>query len=89
MLNPVYSRQFTRDLKRMEKRGKPKEKLKVVIQKLVNEERLHPKYKEHKLIGGYRGRRECHIEPDWLLIYKITENEIIFERSGTHSDLFE
>ena len=73
----------------MGKRGKSTEKVKKVIKKLVNEKRLDANYKDHKLIGNYTGRRECHIEPDWLLIYKITGSEIIFERTGTHSDLFE
>ena len=89
MLIPVYSKQFSKDIKRIQKRGKPQNKLKVVIQKLVNGERLDPIYKDHKLIGNYKGRKECHLEPNWLLIYKIKEDEIIFERTGTHSDLFE
>lgn len=89
MLKLVYTKQFAKDVKRMQKRGKPQDKLKVVIQQLVNEERLNPTYKDYKLIGNYKGRREYHIEPDWLLIYKITDDEIIFERTGTHSDLFE
>ena len=55
----------------------------------VNEERLNARYKDHKLIGNFIGRRECHIEPDWLLIYKTNDDEIIFERTGTHSDLFD
>ena len=86
---PSYTKQFAKDLKRMEKRGKSPEKIKKVIRKLVNEERLDANCKDHKLIGNYKGRRECHIGPDWLLIYKITGSEIIFERTGTHSDLFE
>jgi len=86
---PSYAKQFAKDLKRMEKRGKSPEKIKKVIKKLVNEERLDANCKDHKLIGNYKGRRECHIEPDWLLIYKTTGSEIIFERTGTHSDLFE
>ena len=86
---PSYTKQFAKDLKRMEKRGKSPEKIKKVIKKLVNEERLDANCKDHKLIGNYKGRRECHIEPDWLLIYKTTGSEIIFERTGTHSDLFE
>ena len=86
---PSYTKQFAKDLKRMEKRGKSPEKIKKVIKKLVNEERLDANCKDHKLIGNYKGRRECHIEPDWLLIYKTTGSEIIFERMGTHSDLFE
>ena len=89
MLIPSYTKQFAKDLKRMQKQGKPIEKIKKIITKLLNEEPLAPSYKEHKLIGNFKGRRECHIEPDWLLIYKIIENEIIFERTGTHSDLFE
>jgi mRNA interferase YafQ len=73
----------------MEKRGKSPEKIKNIIKKLVDEERLDVNYKDHKLIGNYKGRRECHVEQDWLLIYKIIDSEIIFERTGTHSDLFE
>ncbi|MEM6501606.1 MAG: type II toxin-antitoxin system YafQ family toxin [Cyanobacteria bacterium P01_C01_bin.89] len=88
MLKASYSRQFERDLKRMRKQGKRGNKIKTVIGKLVNEEVLEPKYKDHKLIGNYKGRRECHIEPDWLLIYKLDDEEIVFERTGTHADLF-
>ncbi len=88
---PSYTKRFEKDVKTMNKRGKNLTKLKNIIQKLVNEETLEAKYKEHKLIGNYGGRRECHIEPDWLLIYKIIPEEyvIIFERTGTHADLFD
>ncbi|GJL63079.1 MAG: hypothetical protein NPIRA04_17330 [Nitrospirales bacterium] len=89
MLKPSYSKQFERDLKRMLKQGKKREKLKVVMRKLVNEDRLDPRHRNHKLVGKYKDRCECHIEPDWLLIYKATGQEIVFERTGTHSDLFE
>ena len=88
MLKTSFTKQFDRDLKRMLKRGKEKDKIKLVISNLINEEKLDPKYKDHKLIGNYEGRRECHIEPDWLLIYKLEKELIIFERTGTHSDLF-
>jgi len=88
MLKPSYTKQFDRDLKRVLKRGKDKEKIKHIIFRLINEERLEPKYRDHKLVGNYEGRRECHIESDWLLIYKLEKEEIIFERTGTHSDLF-
>ncbi len=88
MLKPSFARQFERDLKRMLKRGKEKEKLKFILSSLINEEKLDAKYNDHKLIGNYKGRRECHIESDWLLIYKIEKEEIVFERTGTHSDLF-
>ncbi len=88
MLKPSFTKQFDRDLKRMLKRGKEKDKIKLIVAKLINEERLEPKNKDHKLVGNYEGRRECHIEPDWLLIYKLEKEMIIFERTGTHSDLF-
>ena len=89
MRAPLYTKQFEKDLKKMEKRGRPLEKIKGIIKKLVNEERLDARNMNHKLIGNYKGRRECHIEGDWLLIYKLTDSEITFERTGTHSDLFE
>ncbi|MCA9735503.1 type II toxin-antitoxin system YafQ family toxin [candidate division KSB1 bacterium] len=88
MLKPSFTKQFERDLKKSLKRGKKKDILKAIITKLINEEQLESKYRDHKLTGSYMGRRECHIEPDWLLIYKITGNQIVFERTGTHSDLF-
>ena len=89
MLIPSYTKQFAKDLKKMLKRGKSDKKIKKVIRKLINEERLEASYKNHRLLGNYQNRRECHIEPNWLLIYKTIEDEIIFERTGTHSDLFE
>lgn len=88
MRRPSYTKQFDRDLKRMLKRGKDSARIKLVITKLINEELLPPKHKDHKLAGKFVGRRECHIEPDWLLIYKIAGDEIYFERTGTHADLF-
>jgi mRNA interferase YafQ len=86
----VYTKQFEKDIKKMVKRGKNMDKLKVVINKLANGEVLELRYRDHPLIGNYQGRRECHIESDWLLIYKLllSEDTIIFERTGTHSDLF-
>jgi len=88
MRTPNYSRHFKRDLKRAQKRGKDITKLKAIIAKLSAREILAPRFKDHMLIGNYKGRRECHIEPDWLLIYKLFDDEILFERTGTHSDLF-
>jgi len=88
MLHPIYTKQFERDLKRMLKRGKDKEKIKTVIGLLVQEEQLPQSCRNHKLVGNYQGRRDCHIEPGWLLIYKPLEQGIIFERTGSHSDLF-
>jgi mRNA interferase YafQ len=89
MLTPVYTRQFERDINRIKKRGKNLEKIKIIIRTLLQGQPLDPIHKDHKLIGNYLGRRECHIESDWLLIYKIEEDRIIFERTGSHSDLFE
>ena len=84
----VYTNSFKKDLKRVKKRGKNLNKLKDIIAKIVNEEPLPTKNKEHKLIGNYKDRWECHIESDWLLVYKVTSKEAIFVGTGTHSDLF-
>ena len=89
MPTPVFTRQFDKDLKRMQKRGKKLEKIKIIIRSLIEEESLDPIHRNHKLIGNWQGRRECHIESDWLLIYKKEEDRIVFERTGTHSDLFQ
>ena len=89
MRSPNYTTQFERDLRLLQHRGKDIEKLKRVLAALINEEPLAERYCDHPLKGNYRNRRECHLEPDWLLIYKLYNNEIIFERTGTHSDLFE
>lgn len=87
-LKPFFTKRFQKDLKLSEKRGKDTGKIKAVILLLINEQKLTEKYKDHSLIGNYSGHRECHIEPDWLLIYKINKGDITFERTGTHSDLF-
>ena len=89
MLTPVYTRQFDRDVKQMQRRGRNLEKMKIIIRALIREESLDPIHRDHKLIGNWQGRRECHIESDWLLIYKEAEGRVIFERTGTHSDLFQ
>ncbi|HBW47633.1 TPA: type II toxin-antitoxin system mRNA interferase toxin, RelE/StbE family [bacterium] len=73
----------------MSRRGKDLAKLEEVIINLISGKVLDRRYKEHTLKGNYKGRRECHIESDWLLIYKLIDDFIIFERTGTHSDLFE
>jgi mRNA interferase YafQ len=88
MYKPAYTTQFSRDIKRVRKRGKDLEKLKLIIRSLLAGEKLDLIYREHKLVGDYVGRRECHIESNWLLIYKIQGNMVIFERTGNHSDLF-
>jgi len=65
------------------------EKLKIIIRSLLGEESLDAIHRDHKLIGNWKGRRECHIESDWLLIYMIESDRVVFERTGTHSDLFQ
>ena len=72
----------------MKQRGKDLDKLKKVLQVLVRGEKLAPKYRDHVLVGQYKGTRECHIEPDWLLIYEMAESEVVLIRTGSHSDLF-
>lgn len=91
VLQPSYVRQFRKDLKKIEKSGnKDTEKLKTVISLLIAKEQLPAHYKNHSLSGNFKERYECHIEPDWLLIYKFNRKtgEIIFERTGSHSELF-
>ena len=90
MLKVVLSNQFKRDLKLSQKRGYNLDLLNEIVDKLANQESLEEKYKDHALTGKYRGFRECHIEPDWLLVYRINEDEIFLylSRIGTHSDLF-
>ncbi len=88
MLKPLYTKQFERDLKVAVKRGKDISKIKNLISMLVNEASLPLKFRNHKLKGNFKFRWECHIEPDWLLIYKLQDGIIIFERTGSHSDLF-
>lgn len=82
---------FQRDLKRIQKRGYDLDLLKSVIRLLAAGEPLPAKYKDHALTGDYTGTRECHITPDWLLIYEIDHGELILylTRTGTHSDLFD
>ena len=89
MLNPSYTNQFQKDIKLMLRRGKSVEKFKEVANRLISQSVLDVRFRNHKLTGNYKDRWECHLEPDWLLVYKLSGDEIIFERTGTHSDLFE
>ncbi len=79
MLTPIFENTFKKDIKRLQRRGKNMDKLKVVIDKSLNNQKLENKYKDHALIGNWKGYRDCHIEPDWLLIYKITEFILVFK----------
>ncbi len=88
MLNVVYSTQFKKDYKRCQKRGLNICLLQDVIATLAIPQSLPDKNKDHSLSGNYKGRRECHIESDWLLIYEYFNNEVYLDRTGTHLDLF-
>ena len=88
MYTPVYARQFERDLKLAVRRGKNIDKFKIIARTLLDGLPLDSMHRDHRLVGNYTGRRDCHIESDWLLIYKIESQQVIFERMGTHSDLF-
>jgi mRNA interferase YafQ len=76
-----YTNQFKKDVKLASKRGYNMTNLYTVMKALENEEILAPKYKEHQLLGNYNGFLECHIEPDWLLIYKIDGQSLYFART--------
>jgi mRNA interferase YafQ len=91
MLTVRTTGQFKKDFKQAQKRGLDLEKLRAVMTMLVNEQPLPARIKDHVLSGNFKGRRECHIGPDWMLVYKVDTKaeEITFERTGTHSDLFE
>ncbi|MGO8680455.1 MAG: type II toxin-antitoxin system YafQ family toxin [Limisphaerales bacterium] len=82
--------QFKKDVKLAGRRGRDLAKLKAAIDLLIDGEVLPPQCKDHPLRGNFAGSRDCHIEPDWVLIYTLTENNshVRFERTGTHSDLF-
>jgi mRNA interferase YafQ len=88
MYTPVYTKQFEKDIRRAKRRGKNLEKFKIIARTLLAGQALDNIHRNHRLVGSYLGRRECHIESDWLLIYKMEEKRIIFERMGTHSDLY-
>jgi mRNA interferase YafQ len=89
MRNPIVGSQFKWDVKRMEKRGKEMTKLRQVIQLLIEGSPLPPQYRDHPLTGDWKHFRDCHIEPDWLLIYKIDLNDLYLVQTGTHADLFD
>ena len=82
------TKQFARDVKRMRKRGRDLAKLRAVVAALAEGTPLDPKHRDHALIGPWRPSRDCHIEPDWILIYTADDETLRLERTGTHSDLF-
>lgn len=90
MLKPELTNKFKRDYKRLIKRGLDISKLDHVIEHyLLPQKPLPPKYRDHKLVGDRRGYRDCHIEPDWVLIYKVDRGKLllILSETGSHADL--
>jgi mRNA interferase YafQ len=85
---PHLTKRFKKDIELVKKQGKNLDKLKAIVELLILDEELPLKNRNHKLIGDYMGHNECHIEPDWLLIYRIENDCIFFERTGSHSNLF-
>ncbi len=88
MLTIYYTTQFKKDFKRAKKQHKDLAKLLTIIEILVDEKPLDPQYKDHQLIGDWKNHRECHIESDWLMIYRISDTDLYLERTGSHSELF-
>ena len=90
MLNITFTNQYLKDLELIKRRNLPKVELDVVVEMLANEQPLPSKYRDHALRGNFAGYRECHIRPDWLLLYKKEKATLtlILTRTGTHSDLF-
>jgi len=83
------TRQFEKDFKKAIKSAKSREKISIVLRILAQGDPLPPRYRDHKLKGVFQDRRECHIEPDLLLIYKVEDDRIVMERLGSHAELFE
>lgn len=90
MLKIVSSNQFKKDLKRAKKRGFNFERLTEIVNMLAAQKKLPERYRDHNLVGEYSGFRECHVQPDWLLIYRIDDDQLglFLFRTGTHADLF-
>lgn len=89
MLISVQSGAFGRDVKRLRKRNKDMTKLRTVLTLLIEQKPLPRQYLDHPLKGNWKGYRDLHIEPDWLLIYRVVEGELRLARTGTHTDVFD
>jgi len=87
MLNLRTTTRFEKDYKKAAKSGKDMTRLKRVMSWIAGEQMLPLELRDHKLVGNYQGRRECHLAGDWLLIYKIEAGTVTFERTGSHSEL--
>jgi len=87
-LNIIYTTQFKKDYKKIKKQNKDLGKFKILIERLSGGQQLDSHYKDHRLSGRWKKHRNCHIEPDWILIYRFTKEDLILERTGSHSVLF-
>lgn len=83
-----YTTQFRKDYKRMQRQNKDLQKLRVVIDTLATNQALGIQYRDHPLSGHWKGYRDCHVEPDWILIYQVSEDILTLARTGSHSELF-
>ena len=88
MLNIIRTTTFKRDYKKSIKQGKSRLRFEEVLYKIAHKIPLDQKFRDHKLGGDYVGKRECHIEPDWLLVYEVNKFDLILYRIGSHSELF-
>ncbi|MDP4623723.1 MAG: type II toxin-antitoxin system YafQ family toxin [Akkermansiaceae bacterium] len=88
MMRVVQPSSFKKDVKKLKKRGKDLDKLKAIVDLLVAGDTLPERFADHPLSGNWSGWRDCHIEPDWILIYKVAPDVLTLGRTGTHSDLF-
>jgi mRNA interferase YafQ len=89
MLTPVQSTQFKKDVKKARKRGKDLDKLKTLLSLLIHQTSLPEAYQDHPLRGNWKGCRDAHIEPGWLLLYRVGSEELHLARTGTHADLLQ
>lgn len=85
---PGYTAQFRRDYKRAESRGKNLDAIDEVMHFIVSDSKLPARYRDHQLKGKWKNFRELHVEPDWLLVYRLFDDKALFHRTGTHSDIF-
>ena len=89
MREQLFTNEFKKQFKLAQKRGNDMALLKEIMRELALGNPLPPKYRDHALVGKYFGCRECHLKPDWLLVYRVNASEIIFVCTGSHSDLFD
>lgn len=83
-----YTSQFKKDYKRLQRQDKDLQKLRVLINALATNQALDIQYRDHPLSGNWKGYRDCHLEPDWILIYQVEEDILTLARTGSHSELF-